>query len=167
MWGLKYSDGNVITVGIHRKSYIAWCQGYSPWTTANPWSPVFYKGGVRCSHGFSYTPGWYKWSVNGTVDQVAFGLYDVDHHADDDPARTLIHGDVLETYDASSWSGLFAPVLGHDITGFYLAGDGAGGPEEICVQVSQGTGVFSSFGCLPVARAYQVNSWGVIKTLFR
>jgi hypothetical protein len=169
-WGLQSPLYQSVSIGVGRASYVAGCQGYSPWSTVAPYSFTWYKDGLRASHGTPYTAGWYQWSVNGTWDNVTFTIYDVDYDDCDGPGcYNLVHGDCAETYDATSFGGIWAALFGEGWKAFWLKGDTDSGIEDPNIDVVGGEGVFLGFGqpTLPVSQPYVEASWGGIKGLFR
>ena len=162
-WGLQSPLYQACVICINRKSYIAGCQGYSPWSTVSPYSPWWYVSGLRASSGVPYTAQWTRWSVHGTWDNITFGTYDIDYMGTDD---VITHGDVSRTYDATSFNGSWEALFGEGWKALYIMGDNSSGIEDIDVDVTGGTGVFAEFGAA-AAQPYVQTSWGNVKTLYR
>jgi hypothetical protein len=166
-WGLQSPLYQYGAVGIGRQSYISGCQGYSPWSSVSPYSHWWFVDGARGSHSTPFTGGWYRWSINGTWDNMTFTLYDVDY--DDIPGPggyNLVHGDYSGMFDATSFGGSWAALFGEGWKAFWLTGDGSSGIEDINVDVTGGSGVFDNMGASPVAQPYIETSWGNIKTMY-
>ena len=154
-------------VGVDRASYISGCQGYSPWSTVSPYSPYWFKDGVRGAHGVSWSGGWTLWTVSGTYDELSFTIHDVDYLLVDGPPHDdLVHGDANQTYNASSFGNTWEVIFGDGWQAFHIRGDADGGVEDISVQVVGGTGVFVG-GTIGLSDTYHHTSWGQVKALFR
>lgn len=166
-WGLQNPSMAAVVVGIDRAEWAAGCLGYSSWTTVDVFSPWWFKDCLRGSHGCSFTPGWYKWTVTGTWDDISFTLHDVQYEIEDGPPHDdYTFGDCTRIYDEEVHKGTFAPALGEGWQAFHIRGDVAStGIENIGVQVVAATGVFDEM--VPVSKPYQKTSWGGIKALYR
>jgi len=170
-WGLMNPNYVTLSVGLNRRSFSSWCQGYGPWCSLAPYSMWFLKDGVRAAHSVPWTPGWYKWSTAGTYTDISFSMYDVDYIEVAGSGGPVVHGSFTQIYDAFSFDGAWAAAFGYGWSSFWIRGDDAG-LEDISLDVCAGTGMFMDAGrsgCDPqsVSKVYQETSWGNIKQLFR
>jgi hypothetical protein len=166
-WGLQTPLYQVIPVGDNRNSFLAGCLGYSPWAFQS-YALLWFKDGIRGANGVPWQAGWYKWLVNGQMDNITFTLCNVTYCITDGPPNDdLTTGDCAQTYDATTYSGVWATVLGYGWKAVWFRGDGASGIEDPYIDVTGGTGVFAEFGPVGVAQPYQKTSWGNIKSLYR
>jgi hypothetical protein len=170
-WGLMNRSYIAMTVSINRASQVAGCLGYSPWSTAAPFSPYWFKDGIRGSNSVPWQSGWFRWTVDGTLDNITFTLHDVTYCITDGPPDDdVTTGDCIQTYDATSAGATWAAVFGSGWKGFWLKGDvAATGIEDISADVTDGSGVFyDDFHPKDaVFQPYTTTSWGTIKALFR
>ena len=168
-WGLQTASYAALTVGIDRASQVGGCIGYSPWSTVSPYSPWWFKDGIRGSNDVPWSGGWTMWTVTGGWDNILFTVHDVDFLTTDGPPHDdLEHGDCTQTYNATSFGGSFEVLFGDGWQAFHIRGDGDGGVEDISIQVTAGTGVFSDAGgTIGVAGTYSHTTWGAVKALFK
>jgi hypothetical protein len=151
-------------VGISRESFVQGCLGYEAWSTIAPNDPVWFYNGVRGSYSYSFNPGWYKWTITGTLNDISFIVYNIIHCYESPPPCSA---DASQIYDATSYTGIWAGIFGFGWNSFWIRGDNAVGIEDISVDVVSGTGVFSCFGTDPISTPYKNSTWGNIKALFR
>jgi hypothetical protein len=165
---------------MNRSSWVGGCLGYNPWSTIDPTSPWWFKDGIRGSNNIPFTAGWYKWTINGTWNDITFTMYNVTYYEIDGPGNgglPPVTGNCAQTYNPQSFSGGWANVFGTGWQAFALRGDAPGtGIEDISADVIGGTGVFAYFsppcntysdGCTRVSRPYNQTTWGNIKELYR
>jgi hypothetical protein len=170
MWGLQNTNHNTICVGITRVDYLSNCRGYgSCCNITAPYSSFWYfKDGLRNEYGTDWSLGWYKWTIDGSMDDITFTLHDVDYDSIDGSGYALVHGNAIRTYDASSCDGLWASVFGIGWNAFHINPDDPSGVEDISVDIISGTGIFYDAGSdFQVSRTYKSSNWGTIKNLFR
>jgi hypothetical protein len=169
VWGLLNPLYQAMTVGIIRKAYIQGCRGYNVYSTVAPYSPWWYMEfhGLRATDGAPFTPGWYRWSVNGTMDATTFTLYNITYF-ENGVGSNFVTGDLAQTINAASFDGIsLSAAFGYGWKAFYISGDNSTGIEDINCMVTGGTGVFAEFGPSAAATPYIQNSWGGIKSLFK
>jgi hypothetical protein len=166
-WGLQNPLYQALCVGDFRQDFIAGCLGYSPWSTVSPYSPCWYKDGLRGTNGVPWQAGWFKWTANGQIDNLTFTIYNVTYCITDGPPDDdITTGDCVQLYDATSFGAMWAALFGYGWKAFWLRGDGASGIEDPFVDVTGGDGAFAEFGAIGVAQPYQQTSWGNIKAQF-
>jgi len=170
-WGLRSTDlGQVMVVGVFRRSYNSGDLGYHPWSSVNPLSVFSFRDGVRGSHGTTFNAGWYKWTVKGTFDDITFTLHDVLLWGCQDSAcepRNPEIMDAVKVIDATFAGGSMAGVFGFGWSGIAFKGEELGHPENFYVQIVSGTGVFKDVGGDATSiKPTETSSWGNIKGLY-
>jgi hypothetical protein len=165
-WGLQNPLYRVMAVGNFRNPFVAGCLGYSPWSDVAPYSPGWFKDGIRGANSAPWKAGWYKWMVDGRYENITFTIHCITNGPPDDDTIT---GDCSQTYDATSNGGIWAAMFCCGWKAMWLRGDNASGIEDPYVDVTGGTGVFTEFGGGPigVAKSYRQTSWGNIKSLYK
>ena len=143
-WGLQSPLYQCGSIGISRQSYLAGCQGYSPWSTTAPYSHWWFQYGLRGANSVPFSPGWYKWQTEGTWDNMTFTLYNVDYKETSD--GVTLHGDVSLPIDATSFDGSWEALFGEGWKAFWVRGDAASGIEDVNIDCTCGAGVFDEFG---------------------
>jgi hypothetical protein len=174
-WGLITPSLQAITVGIHRQSFCGGCLGYNPWSTIDPTSPIWFKDGLRGSAGVPFTAGWYKWTINGTWNDLTFTIYNVTYWVTDGPTHggetAPVTGDCAVTFAPpnAGWEGGWNNLFGTGWQGVWFLGDTPGtGIEDIYADVVGATGVFEAdYGSLGVSQPYHQTTWGSIKALYQ
>jgi hypothetical protein len=170
-WGLQNPALQAITVGMHRASYCGGCIGYNPWSTIAPTSPWWFKDGIRGSNNVPFTAGWYKWTINGTWNDITFTMYNVTYYEIDGPGNgglPPVTGNCAQTYSATWADGGWANVFGTGWQAIWLNGDVPGtGIEDISADVVGGDGVFAEYGAVGVSQPYHQTTWGSIKALYQ
>jgi hypothetical protein len=183
-WGLIAPIMQVVSVGVHRNTACG-CLSYCGWSSVSPYSYDFIGRMLRsngngannhtcvcnwCNEEMDcndrlWTPGWYKWTIDGGIDNITFTVYDcIDCFFF---TGSIAIKDVSRTYDATSIGVDWAAMFGFGWSGFWAKGDDVGGIEDIGIDVVSGTGVFEVFGTETGARPYQNSTWGNIKSLYK
>jgi hypothetical protein len=166
-WGVINPLYQIMAMGISRQWFLAGCQGYKPWSSVSPYTPTpfwyWLKDGLRGANNVPWSPGWYKWRINGQMDNITFTLYNVTYCITDGPPDDdTTTGDCAQTYDATSYGGTWAVLFGYGWKGFWLRGDMATGIEDISVDVVGTSGAFMEgmpcermhFSSIPDTNAY-------------
>ena len=168
-WGVQSPLYQYGVVGIGRQSYIAGCLGYSPWSSVSPYSHWWFFDGARGSSDQPFTPGWFRWSINGTWDNMTVTLYDIYYKGDigGGSVPDWNQGDAAGTIDATTFGGSWEALFGEGWKAFWLIGDNSSGIEDVNIDVTGGSGVFDELGESPIAKPYKEASWGSIKDLYR
>jgi hypothetical protein len=179
-WGVLNGNSKFLQIKIYRGGSMAGCTGYEMISGLIPASPFWFFTGVRGSGGQAFAPGWYKWTIEGNMDEISFILYDVYTKGPfgggtlgGDPNVPDWHwGDVTANVNSSTIG--FWGITGSGWTAFSACGDACSpwsngnGIEDISIFIVSGTGIFSGAGDgVPVQKEYRNESWGNIKALFK
>jgi len=171
-WGLRSTDlGQVAVIGVIRRSYVGGDIGYKQWSSVSPFSVFFFRDGVRGSNNQSFSAGWYRWTFDGTFDNMSATLHNVLAYPCDGPACNVNPPevmDVTEVHDANVFGGSWAGVFGFGWSGIAFKGESGADPENFYLQITGGDGVFSDVaGGTGVSIApTATSSWGAIKKLY-